>query len=57
MQPGKYHDVAAHVLAQGLIDLKLCKGSLDAKLSKPNHKTILAHQRPLQPLMCMMQGL
>ena len=25
---GKYHDVAVKVLAQGLIDLKLCKGSL-----------------------------
>jgi len=35
---GKYHDVANQVLAQGLIDLKLCKGSLQSVLEKETYK-------------------
>ena len=41
---GKYHDVAAHVLAQGLIDLKLCKGSLDRVIETESYKQFYMHR-------------
>jgi Xaa-Pro aminopeptidase len=46
--PGKsfhdYHKVAEHVLAQGLIDLKLCEGSLDAVLESGAYKQFYMHR-------------
>lgn len=41
---GKYHDVATSVLAQGLIDLKLCKGSLQSVLEKETYKQFYMHR-------------
>ena len=41
---GKYHDVANEVLAQGLIDLKLCKGSLNSVLEKETYKQFYMHR-------------
>ena len=41
---GKYHDVAAQVLAQGLIDLKLCKGSLDKVMETESYKQFYMHR-------------
>jgi len=41
---GKYHDVANQVLAQGLIDLKLCKGSLQSVLEKETYKQFYMHR-------------
>jgi Xaa-Pro aminopeptidase len=40
----KYHDVATKVLAQGLIDLKLCKGSLDSVLERETYKQFYMHR-------------
>ncbi|MBL8510230.1 MAG: aminopeptidase P N-terminal domain-containing protein [Betaproteobacteria bacterium] len=40
----KYHDVAVRVLAQGLIDLKLCKGSLDTVIEKETYKQFYMHR-------------
>jgi Xaa-Pro aminopeptidase len=46
--PGKpfheYHKVAERVLAQGLIDLKLCEGSLDAVLESGAYKQFYMHR-------------
>lgn len=41
---GRYHDVANEVLAQGLIDLKLCKGSLAGVLEKETYKQFYMHR-------------
>ena len=41
---GRYHDVANEVLAQGLIDLKLCKGSLSSVLEKETYKQFYMHR-------------
>ncbi len=40
----KYHDVAVQVLAQGLIDLKLCKGSLDKVIETESYKQFYMHR-------------
>jgi Xaa-Pro aminopeptidase len=39
-----YHQVAERVLAQGLIDLKLCEGSLDAVLESGAYKQFYMHR-------------
>ena len=39
-----YHEVAERVLAQGLIDLKLCEGSLDAVLESGAYKQFYMHR-------------
>jgi len=48
VEPGKpfhdYHKVAERVLAQGLIDLKLCEGSLDAVLESGAYKQFYMHR-------------
>jgi len=48
IRPGKafhdYHQVAERVLAQGLIDLKLCEGSLDAVLELGTYKQFYMHR-------------
>ena len=48
IRPGKafhdYHQVAERVLAQGLIDLKLCEGSLDAVLESGTYKQFYMHR-------------
>lgn len=48
VQPGKpfhdYHKVAERVLAQGLIDLRLCAGSLDAVLESGAYKQFYMHR-------------
>ena len=41
---GKYHEVAVNVLAQGLIDLKLCKGSLASVVEKETYKQFYMHR-------------
>ena len=41
---GKYHEVANRILAQGLIDLKLCKGSLAGVLEKETYKQFYMHR-------------
>ncbi len=41
---GRYHEVANEVLAQGLIDLKLCKGSLDKVLETESYKQFYMHR-------------
>ena len=41
---GKYHEVAVNVLAQGLIDLKLCKGSLSGVIEKETYKQFYMHR-------------
>lgn len=41
---GKYHDVAINVLAQGLIDLKLCKGSLASVIESEAYKQFYMHR-------------
>lgn len=41
---GKYHEVAIRVLAQGLIDLKLCKGSLDSVIGTEAYKQFYMHR-------------
>ncbi len=41
---GKYHDVAINVLAQGLIDLKLCKGSLASVIETEAYKQFYMHR-------------
>jgi Xaa-Pro aminopeptidase len=41
---GKYHDVAVEVLAQGLIDLKLCKGSRDAVIESGAYRQFYMHR-------------
>lgn len=41
---GKYHDVAVNVLAQGLIDLKLCKGSLATVIETESYKQFYMHR-------------
>ena len=38
------HDAALHVLAQGLIDLKLCSGSVDAVLESESYKRFYMHR-------------
>ena len=40
----KYHDVAVQVLAQGLIDLKLCRGSLDQVIETESYKQFYMHR-------------
>jgi Xaa-Pro aminopeptidase len=48
VRPGRsfhdYHQVAERVLAQGLIDLKLCEGSLDAVLESGAYKQFYMHR-------------
>ena len=48
IRPGKafhdYHQVAERVLAQGLIDLKLCEGPLDAVLESGAYKQFYMHR-------------
>jgi Xaa-Pro aminopeptidase len=48
IRPGQpfhdYHHVAERVLAQGLIDLKLCEGSLDAVLETGAYKQFYMHR-------------
>ena len=39
-----YHDAATRVLAQGLIDFKLCKGSVDAVLEDGSYKQFYMHR-------------
>jgi Xaa-Pro aminopeptidase len=39
-----YHDVATRVLVQGLIDLKLCKGSVDAVIENGTYKQFYMHR-------------
>jgi Xaa-Pro aminopeptidase len=39
-----YHDAATRVLVQGLIDLKLCKGSVDAVLEDGSYKQFYMHR-------------
>ena len=39
-----YHEVAERVLAQGLIDLKLCEGSLDGVLESGAYKQFYMHR-------------
>ena len=41
---GKYHEVAVNVLAQGLIDLKLCKGSLARVVETEAYKQFYMHR-------------
>ncbi len=41
---GNYHEVAVNVLAQGLIDLKLCKGSLASVVEKETYKQFYMHR-------------
>jgi Xaa-Pro aminopeptidase len=41
---GKYHEVAVNVLAQGLIDLKLCKGSLSSVVETEAYKQFYMHR-------------
>jgi Xaa-Pro aminopeptidase len=47
-KPGKHwnapHDAALRVLAQGFIDLKLCKGSVDKVLEKESYKRFYMHR-------------
>jgi Xaa-Pro aminopeptidase len=40
----KYHEVAVEVLAQGLIDLKLCKGSLNKVIETESYKQFYMHR-------------
>jgi Xaa-Pro aminopeptidase len=40
---GRYRDIAVRVLAQGLIDLKLCKGSLDGVIESERYKQFYMH--------------
>ncbi len=48
VRPGRafhdYHQVAERVLAQGLIDLKLCHGTLDAVLESGSYKQFYMHR-------------
>ncbi|MBI3148259.1 MAG: aminopeptidase P N-terminal domain-containing protein [Betaproteobacteria bacterium] len=48
LAPGRpfhdYHDVAEKVLAQGLIDLRLCQGTLDAVLETGDFKRFYMHR-------------
>jgi Xaa-Pro aminopeptidase len=48
VKPGRafhdYHQVAERVLAQGLIDLKLCHGTLDAVLESGSYKQFYMHR-------------
>ncbi|HSS26799.1 MAG TPA: Xaa-Pro aminopeptidase [Usitatibacter sp.] len=39
-----YHDAATRVLVQGLIDFKLCKGSVDAVLEDNSYKQFYMHR-------------
>jgi len=39
-----YHDVATRVLVQGLIDLELCKGSVDSVLEDNSYKQFYMHR-------------
>jgi Xaa-Pro aminopeptidase len=39
-----YHDAATRVLVQGLIDFKLCKGSVDAVLEDESYKQFYMHR-------------
>jgi Xaa-Pro aminopeptidase len=39
-----YHDAATRVLAQGFIDLKLCKGSVDTVLEDGSYKQFYMHR-------------
>ena len=39
-----YHDAATRVLVQGLIDFKLCKGSVDAILENESYKQFYMHR-------------
>lgn len=40
----EYHDAATRVLAQGFIDLKLCKGSVDKVLEDASYKQFYMHR-------------
>ncbi|MBL8515101.1 MAG: M24 family metallopeptidase, partial [Betaproteobacteria bacterium] len=40
---GRYRDVAVRVLSQGLIDLKLCKGSLDGVIESGAYRQFYMH--------------
>jgi Xaa-Pro aminopeptidase len=48
VKPGRafrdYHEVAERVLAQGLIDLGLCEGSLDGVLESGTYKQFYMHR-------------
>jgi Xaa-Pro aminopeptidase len=39
-----YHDAATRILVQGLIDFKLCKGSVDAVLEDNSYKRFYMHR-------------
>ncbi len=39
-----YHDAATRVLVQGLIDFKLCKGSVDSVLEDNSYKQFYMHR-------------
>lgn len=39
-----YHDAATRVLVQGFIDLKLCKGSIEAVLKNESYKQFFMHR-------------
>jgi Xaa-Pro aminopeptidase len=39
-----YHDAAVRVLAQGLIDLRLCRGSLDAVVESGDYRRFYMHR-------------
>jgi Xaa-Pro aminopeptidase len=39
-----YHDAATRVLVQGLIDFKLCKGSVDSVLEDDSYKQFYMHR-------------
>jgi len=39
-----YHDAATRVLVQGLVDLKLCKGSVDSVLEDNSYKQFYMHR-------------
>ncbi len=41
---GRYHEVAVEILAQGLIDLKLCKGSRDSVIERESYKQFYMHR-------------
>jgi Xaa-Pro aminopeptidase len=40
----EYHDIATRVLARGLIDLELCKGSVDSVLEDGSYKQFYMHR-------------
>ena len=40
----EYHDVATRVLAQGLVDLELCKGTVDSVMESGSYKQFYMHR-------------